>query len=153
MFNRSKMAAATLVLATFAAGGVVGSVISDAWGDSEAPQSDRRRGRDEGRDGSERRRPYSERLGEALELDATQQESVTVILQNRQNGLSQIWEETQPRFDSLRLEIRQDISDMLTDGQQVTFQEIIARSDSSRAARDRRENEDDRGNGGHRHDW
>lgn len=152
MLNRSKLAAATLVLVTFAAGGVVGSVISDAWGDSGRPQSERNRGRDEGRDGG-RRRPYSERLGDALRLDAAQQESVVVILQNRQDGLSQIWGETQPRFDSLRLEIRQEISDMLTDEQQVAYQEMIARSDSARAARENRENDDVRRDGGHRHDW
>ncbi len=150
MLNRSKIAAASLVLVTFAAGGVVGSVISDAWGNDELPRSERGRGRDGDR---ERRPSYSERLGDALELTAAQRESVSVILKRRQEGLGQIWTETQPRFDSLRIEIRKDISEQLDLSQQATYQEMIAKSDSARAAREAREDDGRGSDGGHRHDW
>ncbi len=150
MLNRSKIAAASLVLVTFAAGGVVGSVISNAWGNDELPRSERGRGRDGDR---ERRPSYSERLGDALELTAAQRESVSVILKRRQEGLGQIWTETQPRFDSLRIEIRKDISEQLDPSQQTTYQEMIAKSDSARAAREARENDGRGSDGGHRHDW
>ena len=144
MLNRSKMWAATLVLVTFVAGGAVGSVISNAWGTAEDGRSER--------SGERERRPsYSERLAEALQLSSAQQESVKVILNRRQEGLGQIWRETQPRFDSLRLEIRQDIIDQLDEDQRGTFQEMIQRSDSSRAARERQEEERE-GNGGRRRD-
>ena len=150
MLNRSKLAAASLVLATFVAGGVVGSVVSDAWGNDERPRSER----DRGRDGDRERRPsYSERLGDALGLTEAQRESVSVILGRRQDGLEQIWTETQPRFDSLRLEIREDITDQLDSAQQVAFDEMIARNDSARAAREARQNEGNESDGGHRHDW
>jgi len=146
MLNRSKLAAASLVLATFVAGGVVGSVVSDAWGNDGQPRSER--------DGERQRRPrYSERLGDALGLSEAQRESVSVILGRRQDGLEQIWTETQPRFDSLRLEIREDITDQLDSAQQVAFDEMIARNDSARAAREARQNEGNESDGGHRHDW
>ena len=150
MLNRSKLAAASLVLVTFVAGGVVGSVISDAWGNDEQPSSERTRGRDGDR---ERRPSYSERLGDALDLTTAQRESVSVILKRRQEGLGQIWTETQPRFDSLRLEIRDDISKQLDSAQQTTYQEMISRSDSARAAREARENDDRESDGGHRYEW
>ena len=148
MLNRSKLLAASLVLGTFVAGGAVGSMISDAWGDNNRGRSER----DRGRDGERGRRPYSERLGDALGLTTAQRESVSVILQRRQDGLRLIWEETQPRFDSLRLEIRQDIIDQLADEQRVTFQEMIGRSDSSRVGREREQDDNRKNNGGHRHD-
>ncbi len=149
MLNRSKLAAASLVLVTFVAGGVVGSVISEAWGNDDPPGSERTRGRDGDR---ERRPSYSERLGDALGLTVAQRESVSVILRRRQEGLGQIWTETQPRFDSLRLEIREDISGQLDSLQQATFKEMIAKSDSTRAAHDARENDDRGSDGGHRYD-
>ena len=150
MLNRSKLAAASLVLVTFVAGGVVGSAISDAWGNDEPPRSERGRGREGDR---EPRPSYSERLGDALALTAAQRESVSVILKRRQEGLGQIWTETQPRFDSLRIEIRKDISEQLDPSQQTTYQEMIAKSDSARAAREARENDGRGSDGGHRHDW
>ncbi len=150
MLNRSKIAAASLVLVTFVAGGVVGSVISDAWGNDERPSSERSRGRDGDR---ERRPSYSERLGDALDLTTAQRESVSVILKRRQEGLGQIWTETQPRFDSLRLEIREDISKQLDSVQQATYQEMISRSDSARAAHEARENDDRESDGGRRYEW
>ena len=149
MLNRSKLAAASLVLVTFVAGGVVGSVVSRAWDDDDGPRSEHGRGRDGDR---ERRPSYSERLGDALELSAAQRESVSVILKRRQEGLGHIWAETQPRFDSLRLEIRKDISGQLDSSQQATFQEMIARSDSARAARESRENDGRGSEGDHRYD-
>ncbi len=150
MLNRSKLAAASLVLVTFVAGGVVGSAISDAWGNDEPPRSERGRGREGDR---EPRPSYSERLGDALALTAAQRESVSVILKRRQEGLGQIWSETRPRFDSLRFEIREDISGQLDSAQQATYEEMIAKSDSARAAREARENDGRGSDGGHRHDW
>ncbi len=150
MLNRSKLAAASLVLVTFVAGGVVGSVISDAWGNDDLSRPERSRGRDGDR---ERRPSYSERLGDALGLTAAQRESVTVILKRRQEGLGQIWAETQPRFDSLRFEIRDDISQQLDALQQASYREMIARSDSARAAHEARENDSRGPDGGYRYDW
>ncbi len=144
MLNRSKMWAASLVLATFVAGGAVGSVISNAWGDSDAPR--------EGREERGRRPSYSERLAEALQLSPAQQESVKVILERRQEGLAQIWRETQPRWDSLRVVIREDILRQLEEEQSATYHGMIARSDSARVARDQANRERNR-DGGRRRDW
>jgi Spy/CpxP family protein refolding chaperone len=153
MLNRSKLAAASLILVTFVAGGAVGTLISDAWEEGEHPSEEGDRDR-EGRDGERERKPYSERLGDALDLTAAQRESVSVIMQRRQDGLRRIWAETRPRFDSLRLEIREEIKKQLNEEQKATFQEMIARSDSSRAAHEAREAEDrNRGNdNGRRYD-
>ena len=136
MLNRSKLLAASLIAATFVAGAAVGTVVSTAWGDGSDSSSERR----------ERRPSYSERLQADLGLTDAQRDSVVILLQQRQEAMQAIWQDTRPRFDSLRSQIRDDIAALLDGEQRAIFEAMIARSDSSHAARG------ERGRNGRDHD-
>jgi hypothetical protein len=84
---------------------------------------------------------YAERLAERLDLSTPQQESVAVILERRQEGMQQLWQDVHPQFDSLRLQIRSEIMAVLDEGQQAAYEELIARSDSIRGDHLRRHSE------------
>ena len=124
MLNQSKLLAASLIAATFVAGGAVGTVVSTAWGDGRDSTSERR----------ERRPSYSERLQKDLDLTDVQRDSVEIILQQRQEAMRAMWQDMRPRFDTLRSQIREEIAALLEGDQLVAFEAMIARSDSSRAA-------------------
>ncbi len=125
MLNRSKLWAAGLLFATFAVGLAVGGAVSAARGDDDGDFRGRRG----------RRTSYAERLQEDLALQPAQRESVKVILERRQTAMQELWREVAPRFDTLRTQIRGEIMGLLDEAQQARFQELIARSDSARAAR------------------
>jgi hypothetical protein len=132
MPNRSKMLATSLLAATFVLGIAVGGVAMAAWGDDD----------DNGRRSRSRERvSYAERLAERLDLSTPQQESVAVILERRQEGMQQLWQDVHPQFDSLRLQIRSEIMAVLDEGQQAAYEELIARSDSIRGDHLRRHSE------------
>ncbi len=125
MLNRSKLWAAGLLFATFAVGLAVGGAVSAARGDADGDFREHRG----------RRTSYAERLQEDLALQPAQRESVKVILERRQTAMQELWREAAPRFDTLRAQIRGEIMGLLDEAQQARFQELIARSDSARAAR------------------
>ena len=127
MIHRSKWLAGAMILATFAAGTAVGSAISVAWGERKASAEPLRR-----------HMSYAERLNEELSLTPVQRESVAVILSRRQDAMHEMWQEMQPRFDSLRAQIRADILSQLDATQRARFHALIAESDSARAARGER---------------
>ncbi len=127
MLNRSKSLAASLLVATFVMGVAVGGVALAAWGD---------RGEDRGRPPRERS-SYADILERELSLTAAQRESVDVILARQQQTMTDLWAEIGPRFDSLRVQIRDEISQLLSEDQQTTYQEMITRSERRRGGRDR----------------
>lgn len=127
MFNKSKSLAIALLVATFAVGAVVGTAVSAAWAG------------DEGHRNRGKRHSYAERLQGELALTPVQRESVDAILQRRQDAMRLIWETVEPRFDSLRTQIRGEIVAQLDAEQQAKYGELIAKSDSAHAAREARE--------------
>lgn len=133
MLNQSKLWAVALLIATFAAGAVAGGVVAAALGD-EPGERHRPRGR----------MSYAERLERELGLSAAQRESLDAILARRQQAMGELWRQVEPRFDSLRAQIRTEITAILDSDQRAAFQALIARSDSVKAAHHRR-HEDKRG--------
>jgi len=131
MLKRSKALAASLLGATFLLGIAVGAVAMAAWDDDDGDRPSR----------SRERVSYSERLAEQLNLTPVQQESVTVILERRQEAMHGMWQQMHPRFDSLRVQIRNEILAVLDEEQQAAYQRLISRSDSARGDHGRRRSE------------
>lgn len=129
MMNRTKLWAVGLIVATFAAGALVGSAITAAWGDMDHKRNEGRR----------ERVSYTDRLTRELGLTQAQQESVHVILERRNQAMRDIWTQARPRFDTLRAQIREEITAQLDDEQRAEFEALLQRGDSARAARSRQD--------------
>jgi hypothetical protein len=127
MSHRSKLYAAGLLAATFAAGIAVGMGLSAARGDGSRPDG-----------GPERRarESYADRLGRELQLSTGQRDSVARIVEGYQDSMTAIWGSLQPRTDSIRTAIRLNISNLLDSAQQERYRAYIHRTDSARAARE-----------------
>jgi Spy/CpxP family protein refolding chaperone len=127
MLNRSKSLAVSLLAATFFLGVAVGGVALAAWGDRSDDRERRPR----------ERQSYSEILERELSLTSAQRESVEVILARRQQVMTDMWAEIGPRFDSLRDQIRVEITQVLDEEQQAKYQDMITRSERYRGGRER----------------
>jgi Spy/CpxP family protein refolding chaperone len=128
MLNRSKLWAAGLLFAVFAAGSAVGGAASAAWGVGDDLDDSRRHERD----GRSRRGGYADRLEQDLGLSAAQRAKVDSILERQQAEMRALWEEYRPRFDTLRLEVRNQIMEILDEEQKDEYRELIDRSDRRR---------------------
>jgi hypothetical protein len=137
MLNRSKLWAAGFLLAVFAAGGAVGGAVTASWGDNASSSDERRHDRNER---SRRGGSYAERLEAALGLNQEQRATVDTILDRQQTAMRDLWTEYSPRFDSLRQDVRSQIMEILDEGQQEEYRELVARSDRRRD-REGREND------------
>lgn len=112
-FNRSKLSAVVLLLMVFVAGAVAGWGLQ-AWGDS--------------RGGSRRPRGLEgtvNYLGRELTLTPVQRDSVRAVFERRKPAMDSLWATVHPRFDSLRAQIRVEISAQLTPAQQARYRELI----------------------------
>lgn len=127
MLHRSKLYAAGLLAAVFAAGVAVGTGVSAAATDRRADRRQADRGE---------RPTYAERLEQEVGLSAVQRDSVDRILDRYQDSMEVLWGEMRPRMDAVRASIRTDIAGLLDTAQQARYQAYIHRSDSIRAARD-----------------
>jgi uncharacterized membrane protein len=131
MLNRSKLLAAVLLVAVFAAGAAVGAAVFAERSD----QADGRRPRDAA-SGERRERPrersYIGWLEAELALSPAQRDTVSRILDGYQGAMSEIWSEVRPRMDSIRTRIRGQILLVLDSAQQDRYRVLTARSDSSR---------------------
>jgi hypothetical protein len=128
MFSKSKASAWILLAVTFLLGVAAGGVAMAAWNDDG----------DNGRREHPRERvSYSDRLQEELALTQAQRESVDVILERREEQMRQLWSNIHPQFDTLRAQVRSEISGILDEEQRATFAEMIAHSDSVRRHRSR----------------
>lgn len=132
MLHRSKLYAAGLLVAVFAAGVAVGTGVSAAASDGRTDQPDRE---------SRPRESYADRLARELELTPPQRDSVALVVTGYQDSMAAMWDMMRPRMDSIRSSIRHSIMEMLDSTQQARYEAYIRRSDSARAAR---------GEGGHR---
>ena len=134
MFNRSKALAISLLVATFVLGAAVGGAGWAALKDDG--------GRPMRRD--HERLSYAERLERDLGLTTAQRESVEVILERRQAAMREIWSEMEPRYDSLRAQLRSEISAALNEEQREELRRLEARADSVRRHREGSRGEDER---------
>ncbi len=141
MLNRSKVWAVGLLFAVFASGVAVGGAVSAAWGNDETPAEE---ARERSRDGRRERVSYGERLQNELALTSAQREAVDQILARRQAAVDELWGKVRPEFRQLWADVRTEINAVLNDEQRVQYQELLARSDSARAAREKKGNRNDR---------
>ena len=129
MLNRSKALAAALLGATFILGAAAGAVGVALWTDHE---------RDRPRRDPPERLSFVERLARDLELTEVQRDSIATIVDRRDDAMREVWRDMEPRFDSLRGVINQEILAVLDDEQQAGFEAMLARADSARRRRDSR---------------
>jgi Spy/CpxP family protein refolding chaperone len=122
---RSRMAAAGLLLATFALGAVAGGV-----GMTVAEH------RPGGVKESHGRAGFLARLTDQLDLNDDQRDSICAILERHGPMMDSMWKEVRPRFDSVRTEMRNEINAQLTPDQQRRYQEMRERRQQEN--RDRR---------------
>jgi hypothetical protein len=130
MLHRSKLYAAGLLAATFAAGVAVGTGVSAAATDGSRDEPNRER---------RARESYADRMGRELQLSPVQRDSVARIVEGYQDSMTAVWQTLQPRTDSIRTAIRLNISNLLDSAQQERYRAYIHRTDSARAAREARE--------------
>jgi Spy/CpxP family protein refolding chaperone len=130
MPSRSKLWAVSLLLTAFVFGAVVGGATIAA-----ADRSDRG-------DRGSRRTSYIDRLQTELDLTAEQRAEVEQLIERRNEAVHTVWEESQRRYEEIRKELRAEITETLDEGQRTTYQQMIYRSDSIRAARRRHRNHD-----------
>lgn len=118
MLNRSKTWALLLLVATFAAGSVVGVGGRALWVRSAyggAPE------RSHGVD-----RLMAE-LNDELRLAPTQRDSVHAILQRHAARMTALWDTIRPRFDSMRAELDSEVMRQLSPDQQGKYRDHMAR--------------------------
>lgn len=139
MFNKSKLWAFTLLLAAFVAGVAVGGVASAALAGPRGPRSPGSRHPETS---------FLEHLNRDLHLTPTQHDSVAAILKRYDEPMRQLWRAQRRGFDSLRVQVRTDISRVLTDSQRVQFDRMNQHMDSARAAREPAKPPRDREHGG-----
>ena len=125
MLTRSKLWAVGLLIAAFAAGVAVGGAASNALGRVGQIVEGRRPPPPEHRDRG--RRGYADRLQEVLGLSEDQRAAVDSILAHHQAQMDTLWGNMRPQFDALRQRITDQILEILTEEQQNTYRELIAR--------------------------
>lgn len=142
MFDKSKLWATGLLLASFAAGVAVGGVASATFGMGrswtavfgERPRDgdrDPRRGR------SREEVSYLDRLDHDLTLRPAQRDSVAAILKHYDEPMRELWRRGRQQLDSMRLQVRSDIAAVLDEQQREQFRLMNQRVDSLRAMRER----------------
>ncbi len=118
MLNRSKIWAAVLLVATFAAGIAVGLGGRTVWARYA-------------HGGPPGQRPGVDRmmaeLNEALHLTPVQRDSVRTILKRHWAQMATVWETVRPRFDSMRAQMDSEVVRQLTPEQQVRYRDHVAR--------------------------
>lgn len=79
---------------------------------------------------------YISRLSKDLDLTPVQRDSVAAILKRYEPRMDSIWQDIRPRFDTLRGELRTNISAQLTADQKRHYAELLERHDAERRTRD-----------------
>lgn len=139
LFSRSTALAAGLLLATFLVGAAAGGLgVSVLSGDGGRPGprpsfTDRLLGREPAR------LSYTDRLARELELTDEQWRAVKTILAHRDEQMRALWQEAQPRIDTLRAQVRAEIMQQLNADQRVRYDSMIRDDERRRAERDRGE--------------
>ena len=122
--TKSTRTAVLLLLAAFALGAVAG--IGGLALSHRSPGM----GRPPGSSG------YLARLSKDLDLTPVQRDSVGAILKRFEPRMDSIWQDIRPRFETLKSELRSDISAQLTPDQQRRYADQLAREDARRRTKD-----------------
>ena len=114
-----------LLAAAFLLGGGIGLITGLQVGDREHSHSRGGRG-------------HLERLQRELDLSPEQRDSVRAILERHRPGFDSVWAESRPRYETLRDRVRSDIRAQLGPDQQRRYDDMIARLEAKRRAREER---------------
>jgi hypothetical protein len=140
MLNRSKLWAATLLIAVFATGIAVGGPTWSAFSDDGRGDRGRRGGSSDSRD--REHKSYSEHLQEDLSLTVEQRAAVDSILAVSQADMRSAWRDLRARIDTLRQDVAEEIMQLLDEEEQAKYSERIERSrrrgDRERESRENR---------------
>ena len=115
-----------LLAAAFLLGGGIGLITGMQVGDGHDRDHSPRRGG----------RAHLERLQRELDLTPDQRDSVRVILERHRPGFDSVWADSRPRYETLRDRVRSDIRTQLDPDQQRRYDDMIARLDAERRARE-----------------
>ncbi len=125
--NKSKLAAGGLLIAVFAAGLIVGGTGSAALEEREQ------------REERPSRTPYIETLQERLGLSSDQRQQIEVVLEefnaNWRTMRQELREEERRRIQEIRVDARSKIIAPLDSSQADVYRQMLAHTDSVRAAR------------------
>jgi len=134
MLNRSKFWAVALLVAVFAAGVAIGGPAWNVFASDRNDERDRRVGPAESRD--RERKSYSDHLQEDLDLTVEQRAAVDSILDVSQSDMRAVWRDMRAEIDTLRKAVADEIMQLLNEGQQTKYSEMLERS-RRRGERDR----------------
>ncbi len=124
MLNRSKLAAAALLVAVFIAGGAAGWVLREGTGG--------RHGRGGGGGGNRGPDAMVAYLGRELKLTPAQSDSVRAIFARHRAETETLWAGVRPRFDSIKTRVRAEIDAQLTPDQRARHQRLVEESEHRR---------------------
>jgi Spy/CpxP family protein refolding chaperone len=122
---KTRWRAASLLVAVFLVGLLTGAAVT-AWADRAQHEGGRH----------DRGKGYLARLTDELELSAAQQDSVRAILDRYEPSFDSLWQETRPRFETLRAGIRSEVRTHLTNEQRMEYDALVERRRRN-AAQDR----------------
>jgi hypothetical protein len=126
--TKSRLAATGLLALAFALGGLAGgaaTMLADReTHDRPDPYS---------------HESYAERLARELGLDAGQQRAVVAVMERHQPVMDSIWNTVREQFTAERRAMRADIRAILTPDQVERYNQMVARYDSLRQARSKRQ--------------
>jgi hypothetical protein len=123
--TRTRAGAIGLLTAIFALGLVAGGVGLRTWERSRAAAGRHSTGRE----------AYFARLSTELGLTTVQQDSLRAIVRRNEPVMDSMWQEIRPRFDSVRVRMRDEIRAQLTPDQQQKYTEMIERREREYRAR------------------
>lgn len=119
MFSQSRIWAAALLVAVFAAGGATGWAVSRSTTLSQPPRGG----------GPDALTAY---LARRLDLDAAQQDAVRAVLTRHHAEMQAIMSAVRPRLDSLRTTVRAEITAQLTPPQRERYARLLAELEHQR---------------------
>ncbi len=127
---KAKLVAGTALVLLFGSGVVVGLAWDQTASAStpEAVSSDRRSGRD-----ADGRRLIVEDVG----LSAVQKSAVDSLVVFHRHRMSDLDQEFRPRYDTVIADLVEEIKEVLTNGQRLQYDVLLAEHDAARAARHR----------------
>lgn len=123
--SNPKLLASGLLAAVFAVGVLVGSAGRLLADRSDGGSSNR----------NDQPRSYIEWLEEDMTLNTQQESAIAVILEQYNNDMHDLWSYARPRSAEIRSAARAAIADIMSDDQQIVYEQKNQELDSQRAER------------------
>ena len=128
MNGKSKVWAIGFLAVVLLFGGVSGAALDRAFvRKAEIAERERRRDdRESRRDGSrDRRQGYLNWLSSELDLTVDQKTLVQTIVEGYHEQVSELWHETNPKFELLKSQVRAEIREVLDEDQKTQYEALL----------------------------